>query len=397
MGSCPPPISEGSERTAEDSTRSVGRTTSTGVRAIAQDVVDSVSALGSSIKQGDTVKLDAVAKDVSKIVDGLQALPKEAGREAMQAAVDFRQEITQTAATLRSAVPTRAQVGKAIYSAEVSSHVIQSPLLLGLFVPPPEWPPQPYTVRALLRNATIPAFLVGGALSFAIFVLVLLALLTPLLMPFVVLLAPLLVPLLLLARSRRAAAREERRQYTEASEATARALAPSDWREKPAAFFSTNTKASRERRRRVSESILADIVSRSVKEHDSAFNEYVRQVKGIAVYGCGVVAATHVGALRALERHGLDYTNVETYAGVSAGSIVVSMLAVGANAEKINTLIQNINFTRIVTPEVGALLRSAVNNFLTVVEVGAVRVPPGCHLSATSGSHISEPLMAHSH
>ena len=34
--------------------------------------------------------------------------------------------------------------------------------------------------------------------------------------------------------------------------------------------------------------------------------------------------------LKALERHGLEYSKIETLAGVSAGSVVVAMLAVGA-------------------------------------------------------------------
>ena len=48
---------------------------------------------------------------------------------------------------------------------------------------------------------------------------------------------------------------------------------------------------------------------------------------GLAVYGCGILAAAHVGGLRALERHGLRYDKLTTLAGVSAGSVVVAMLA----------------------------------------------------------------------
>ena len=55
---------------------------------------------------------------------------------------------------------------------------------------------------------------------------------------------------------------------------------------------------------RLAESILNDVSSRAVGQHASPFNLHVQGATGLAIYGCGVLAATHVGALRALERHG---------------------------------------------------------------------------------------------
>ena len=63
-------------------------------------------------------------------------------------------------------------------------------------------------------------------------------------------------------------------------------------------------------------------------QHAATFNAHAAGATGLAVYGCGILAAAHVGGLKALERHGLDYSKIETLAGVSAGSVVVAMLAV---------------------------------------------------------------------
>jgi len=63
------------------------------------------------------------------------------------------------------------------------------------------------------------------------------------------------------------------------------------------------------------------------------FNEYVGNATGLAVYGCGIIAAAHVGGIRALEKHGLRYNKIKTLAGVSSGSVVVAMLAVGYDAD----------------------------------------------------------------
>ena len=69
-------------------------------------------------------------------------------------------------------------------------------------------------------------------------------------------------------------------------------------------------------------------------------------------------AAAHVGGLRALERHGLRYDSITTLAGVSAGSVVVAMLALGCDAAELFELISSLPFDQLGRPELGALLRS---------------------------------------
>ena len=71
-----------------------------------------------------------------------------------------------------------------------------------------------------------------------------------------------------------------------------------------------------------------------------------------------------MSARSSLERHGLNYDKVTTYAGVSAGAVVVAMLAVGCCAEELQTLIQRLDFQALVKPELGSLLRAAANLFL---------------------------------
>ena len=76
------------------------------------------------------------------------------------------------------------------------------------------------------------------------------------------------------------------------------------------------------------------------------------------MYGCGILAAAHVGGLRALERHGLRYDRITTLAGVSAGSVVVAMLALGCDAAELYELIASLPFDQLGRPELGALLRA---------------------------------------
>jgi predicted acylesterase/phospholipase RssA len=325
------------------------------VLSSASEVVSLASELGSTLKRGDGVRIDDLSDKARRMVDTASCLPSEVGRAACGLRDDLRH-------TWNSSVPTPREVAATVYRAEVPAIVAQSPLLLGLFVPPPEWPARPQTVGALLRGATLPAAIVGGALAFALFVLCIAA---PLLASAALVLSPLLVPLVLYGRHRRGVSREVRQRAKAAAEAEAATLDRDRdrqaWRDSPAAFFSTETEAARLRRRRVAESMIASIASRSVGHQPSAFNRRISSTTSLAVYGCGVVAATHVGALRALERHGLRYESITTLAGVSAGAIVVAMLAVGAVAEEINVMIQSLNFSSLVTPEVGALLRAGVN------------------------------------
>ena len=96
-------------------------------------------------------------------------------------------------------------------------------------------------------------------------------------------------------------------------------------------------------------------------EEARAFNAHVASATGLAVYGCGILAAAHVGGLRALERHGLRYDRITTLAGVSAGSVVVAMLSLGCDAAELYALIASLPFDQLGRPELGALLRAGTN------------------------------------
>lgn len=45
-------------------------------------------------------------------------------------------------------------------------------------------------------------------------------------------------------------------------------------------------------------------------EHATKFNQVATAIRGISLYGCGALAPAHVGAIRALERHGFDASQV---------------------------------------------------------------------------------------
>ena len=75
------------------------------------------------------------------------------------------------------------------------------------------------------------------------------------------------------------------------------------------------------------------MIARVNAVHAAPFNQYVAEATGLAMYGCGILAAAHVGGLRALERHGLRYDKITHLAGASSGSVVVAMIAIGYDAE----------------------------------------------------------------
>mmetsp|Transcript_33038 Transcript_33038/g.105981 ORF Transcript_33038/g.105981 Transcript_33038/m.105981 type:complete len:563 (+) Transcript_33038:535-2223(+) len=107
-------------------------------------------------------------------------------------------------------------------------------------------------------------------------------------------------------------------------------------------------------------------------EHGEAhadFAAHVRSATSLAVYGCGILAASHVGALLALERYGLKYDQLTTLAGVSAGAVIVACLSVGFEAEDIYDLVSKMPFHRLAYPELGALLRALGNTVLTLLQV----------------------------
>lgn len=193
---------------------------SVGVRAIANDVTEAVSSLGSSLQKTEPVKLDELTRDLSKIVDGFSALPKE-----------LRHEINSTKDAFVQGIPKASQVRSAIYEAEVSSSIVQSPMFYGLFEPPPRWPQRPMNVRTLLHIATIPVALSGVAMLFTAFLIGLLLCTLPLLAP---LLVPLLAPLLYLARRRRDDARQKRLSRRMQDETAAASLDRQPWQQDPA-------------------------------------------------------------------------------------------------------------------------------------------------------------------
>ena len=126
-----------------------------------------------------------------------------------------------------------------------------------------------------------------------------------------------------------------------------------DWRADHAKYFSAGG-AGQARREEAAREVLASVQP----EQARAFNAHVSSATGLAVYGCGILAAAHVGGLRALERHGLRYERITTLAGVSAGSVVVAMLALGCDAAELYALIASLPFDQLGRPELGALLRA---------------------------------------
>ena len=99
-----------------------------------------------------------------------------------------------------------------------------------------------------------------------------------------------------------------------------------------------------------------------------SFNEHVREATSLAVYGCGILASVHVGGLRALEQRGLQYDNIHTLSGVSAGSVVVALLAVGYTAESLFATLLAMPFHQLPYPELGAMLRATGNLTITVLK-----------------------------
>eukprot|EP00316_Scyphosphaera_apsteinii_P011485 CAMPEP_0119305014 /NCGR_PEP_ID=MMETSP1333-20130426/6104_1 /TAXON_ID=418940 /ORGANISM="Scyphosphaera apsteinii, Strain RCC1455" /LENGTH=719 /DNA_ID=CAMNT_0007308011 /DNA_START=141 /DNA_END=2300 /DNA_ORIENTATION=+ len=335
------------------------RTIEYSLREKASGVVATATALAAMLKREKTVKLDDVCTKAMQLVDHAADFRSE----VTSVANDLRHEIAQNAAAFRDAVPTVCEVANTVKRAEVPTFITQSPLLFGLFVQPPQWPPARISVASFPRRMSMPlAFitvigvLLLGASTLSILIL-------PFFLPLLMLLVPLFVPVLLLLRSRRKAARAQADLRQKEAEAEA---SVADWREEPARYYSTNTKVSSERRRREAEDLIDAINGRAPWQQLSAFNSYILSATGLAVYGCGVVAATHVGGLRALERHGLNYEQLTTLAGVSAGAVVVAMLAVGCRAEELNQIIQGLDFTRLARPEIGSILRIAVDFLLSL-------------------------------
>jgi hypothetical protein len=251
---------------------------------------------------------------------------------------------------------------------EAVGHTVVPTLILrplnrfyGLAVAPPEWPPPPLTFRLMFLRAVPLVLACGFLLVIVIGSVVMLLLLSPLL----ICLGALATPLALIA-----GAAYLRRNPT--TVATSTPIEPpmsrSEWMTSPSAYFGGGSGglsyASAQQRRRSEAISVTDSVNPSAS---AAFNEHVCEATSLAVYGCGILAAAHVGALAALEKHGLRPEKLTTLAGVSAGAVVVAMFAVGSDAKSIYQLVQQLPFERLGIPELSAVIRASTNMLVTVL------------------------------
>lgn len=233
-------------------------------------------------------------------------------------------------------------------------HFVQ-PWLFGLFVPPPVWNPatrmnKRITLIGCLRNAAaLSAVLVviGGGLSILLCGIGL-ALLP--LLPLITLATP---PTACVLGGLHLVRRRRRSQRTGAQDAESSSKHSEVLDELHATHAMQEAQA---------------VLARVHPAADSpTFNGHVRSATSLAVYGCGILAATHVGGLRALEQRGLRYESLTTLAGVSAGSVVVAMLAVGYTADSLFDQVLRMPFHRLPHPELGALLRATGNLLITLI------------------------------
>ena len=272
-------------------------------------------------------------------------LHRSAASELKQAVLQGKEQVGKDVSRLRGSIPTAAALTAAMSTAHVDTKLVDRPWLFGLLVPAPRWPPERFTVNLFLQRAR-------PVLVFALLVACLLTgvgLLLVVLSPLLILIGPPGLALYVLWRSG-AAARAARRPPPPPPPA---ATAELDWRADHAKYFSAGG-AGQARRVAAAREMLAGVEPAQAP----AFNAHVSSATGLAVYGCGILAAAHVGGLRALERHGLRYDSITTLAGVSAGSVVVAMLALGCDAAELFELISSLPFDQLGRPELGALLRA---------------------------------------
>lgn len=263
-----------------------------------------------------------------------------------------KDELRAAVADIGDKIPTTDQVRTAVANAPVDMRLVTKPWLFGLFLPAPCWPPEKLTVHVVVKRAKpIVIFLaIVGVLASALCVVLLFSL------PLLTVLVP---PALLLWYQSDA---RKRRQQQALTSSDAAAAPPLDWRARHAEYFSTSTPEGQDRRDAAARAVLASVQP----QHAATFNAQVVSATGLAVYGCGILAAAHVGGLKALERHGLDYSKIETLAGVSAGSVVVAMLAVGSRADELFDLVQSLPFHQLGQPELGSLLRASFTTTHTI-------------------------------
>jgi len=282
-----------------------------------------------SLRRNLQAKYEQGRRDLSRVVDELIEVPRRNYESFLDAA------------------PSRGTLSRAVYNTEIPSFIARAPLLFGLFVPPPAWPNERVTIaspRSLANATALVVFLVMFAGGTGLLLLWAGLVLFPLL-PLLALLWPLLALLGAVAYLR--AARRSAARKAAASPAAA------------------NRRAEIDAEVRAAEEVLASVRPAAA----TAFNAHVSTATSIAIYGCGILAAAHVGGLRALERHGLDYAKVKTLAGVSAGAVVVAMIAVGYEAEEMYQLVASMPFNRIAYPELGAVLRACGNMVLTLLNL----------------------------
>jgi len=263
-------------------------------------------------------------------------------------------------------------------AAVISSTTIESLLYLvetrpffGLFVPAPQWPPRQLTISKVIYTS-LPVLCFGAFVVVNVLGTMVLGLLTmPIWMPVVLVLLPwailggialvfILIPLLLMGviayNKHNKRKRRKHRRRSSIGQTT-------PWDADPGAYFRIASATSEERRFRTAEDVLSTVNAQPCTK----FNAHIAEAKGLAIYGCGILAAAHVGALKALERHGLRYEQLETLAGVSAGSIIAAMLSVGCTADELFDLVQALPFHRIADPELGALSRVAFISILSIL------------------------------
>ncbi|CAK0803226.1 unnamed protein product [Prorocentrum cordatum] len=166
------------------------------------------------------------------------------------------------------------------------------PWLFGLFTPHPRYPPQKLTLDSLLVHGIprLALLTILAVCSVVGMVLVLYWIGLWWLLTFVSI--PLGYAGYLKAKRATVATTEERKKVADVD---------LKWFENCKECFSPDSMAVQLSRQKLVKEALAN-----VRPQESAnFNSYVGGATSLAVYGCGILAAGHVGGLRALEQHGL--------------------------------------------------------------------------------------------
>ena len=114
-------------------------------------------------------------------------------------------------------------------------------------------------------------------------------------------------------------------------------------------------------------------------ENIDSFKETSEQVKkpkiGLVLSGGGAKGLAHVGVIRAIEKAGIK---VDMVCGTSMGAIVGALYATGYNAEQIETMVLNIDWTKVLTEDLDHrrmdyFERNKDGRYLIKTEVGKAR------------------------